>query len=423
MEDCGYAMVWIGYADDDEDKTVRPVAHAGFEEGYLEMLNVTWADTERGRGPTGTAIRTGLPSTCRNMLTDPLFAPWREQAIKRGYSSSIVFPLLAAGIAFGAITIYSREPDPFSTDEVKLLDELADDLAYGITVIRIRTAHEQAKEALKDSEERYHSLFRAMTEGFAIHEIITDEKDTPVDYRFLDINPAFERLTGLNRADVIGRTLNEVLPGDDAKWVQMYGRVALTGEPVQFENYSPALKRHYEVLAYRPAPRQFAVIFMDITERKQVQKEIEKSMARFRSVLDGSRDVIYRLNMQTGRFEYISPACEAVVGYSPDEIMALSGEARFQMVHPDDLAAMQAAVARLEETGREEVEYRQRTKSGDYRWISNHMSLTGDGAAAVSRRQHPRYHGAEASRGGRENHSPSRSNDSIESLCRCSCGE
>ena len=85
MEDCGHAMVWIGYADDNEDKTVRPVAHAGFEEGYLEMLNVTWADTERGQGPTGTAIRTGVPSTCRNILTDPLFTPWREQAIKRGF--------------------------------------------------------------------------------------------------------------------------------------------------------------------------------------------------------------------------------------------------------------------------------------------------------------------------------------------------
>ena len=85
VHDCGHAMVWIGYAEHDDEKSVRPVAWAGFEEGYLETLKITWADTERGRGPTGTAIRTGQPSLCRNMLTDPQFAPWREQALQRGY--------------------------------------------------------------------------------------------------------------------------------------------------------------------------------------------------------------------------------------------------------------------------------------------------------------------------------------------------
>ena len=96
VEDCGYAMVWIGYAEQDEARSVRPVAHAGFEEGYLETLRITWADTERGRGPTGTAIRTGKPCLCRNMLTDPSFTPWREQAHPAGvrllHRSSAAFP-------------------------------------------------------------------------------------------------------------------------------------------------------------------------------------------------------------------------------------------------------------------------------------------------------------------------------------------
>ena len=108
VEDCGHAMVWIGYAENDDGQSVRPVASAGFEAGYLETLNITYADTERGRGPTGTAIRTGRISICRNMLTDPLFAPWREEALKRGYASSIVLPLMSEGRCFGAITIYSR---------------------------------------------------------------------------------------------------------------------------------------------------------------------------------------------------------------------------------------------------------------------------------------------------------------------------
>src|ERR1035437_6987226 len=75
VEDCGHAMVWIGYAENDPAKSVRPAAYSGFEEGYLETLQLTWADTDRGRGPTGTAIRTGKPAFCRNMLTDPSFSP------------------------------------------------------------------------------------------------------------------------------------------------------------------------------------------------------------------------------------------------------------------------------------------------------------------------------------------------------------
>ncbi len=148
VEDCGYSMVWIGFAENDEDKSVRPVAYAGFEDGYLETLNLTWADRERGRGPTGTAIRTGKVSICRNMLNDPAFAPWREQARRRGYASSIVFPLWSENKVFGSLTIYSPEADPFSEAEVKLLTELADDLSYGIEVMRTRAARTKAEEAL-----------------------------------------------------------------------------------------------------------------------------------------------------------------------------------------------------------------------------------------------------------------------------------
>ena len=146
VEDCGHAMVWIGFAQHDEGKTIQSAAFAGLDREYVDTLNLTWADAERGRGPTGTAIRTGQPAVCRNMLTDPKFAPWREEASKRGYASSIALPLMSDGRAFGAITIYSKHPDPFSDDEVRLLAELADDLAYGVAAIRLRAAHARAEE-------------------------------------------------------------------------------------------------------------------------------------------------------------------------------------------------------------------------------------------------------------------------------------
>ena len=168
VEDCGYAMVWIGFAEKDEARTVRPVASAGFEEGYLETLNITWADTERGRGPTGTAIRTGKFSMCKNMLTDSRFAPWREEALKRGYASSLVLPLMADGKAFGAITIYSRESDSFSEDEVKLLSELSDDLAYGIAAIRLRATHAKATAEAEEGKRILDALMEYIPEGITI---------------------------------------------------------------------------------------------------------------------------------------------------------------------------------------------------------------------------------------------------------------
>jgi PAS domain S-box-containing protein len=150
VEDCGHSMVWIGFTEE-EGKKVLPLAHAGFEEDYLKTLNITYEDTERGQGPTGTAIRTGKPSICENMQIDPKFRPWREEAIKRGYAASIVLPITLDGKVFGALNIYSKETNPFLEEEVNLLNELADDISFGITSLRLRKAHMKAEKDLHES--------------------------------------------------------------------------------------------------------------------------------------------------------------------------------------------------------------------------------------------------------------------------------
>jgi PAS domain S-box-containing protein len=123
----------------------------------------------------------------------------------------------------------------------------------------------------KRAEEEYRTLFREMLDGFALHEIICDEQGNPADYRFLAVNPAFERITGLKAEGVVGRTVLETLPGVESHWIETYGRVALTGEPAFFENYAANLNKYFEVSAFRPAPNQFACIFVDITGRKQAE--------------------------------------------------------------------------------------------------------------------------------------------------------
>jgi PAS domain S-box-containing protein len=142
--------------------------------------------------------------------------------------------------------------------------------------------------ALQVGEERYRSLFNCMTEGFALHDIICDEQGRPCDYRFIDINPAFERLTGMKRAAVMGKRLSDVLPDEDPLWIARYGKVALSGESVHFENYSPVLQKNFDVFAYRPAPMQFAVLFIEVTARKQLEEKLQSVLRQQSLILENA---------------------------------------------------------------------------------------------------------------------------------------
>ena len=126
-------------------------------------------------------------------------------------------------------------------------------------------------------EQRYEALFQNMLDGFALHEIICDASGRPVDYRFLEVNPAFERHTGLAGKDVKGRTVREVLPLVEQVWIETYGKVALTGEPVFFEEYSSAQDKFFQVSAFRPTPMRFACIFTDITDRKRYERVLRQA--------------------------------------------------------------------------------------------------------------------------------------------------
>jgi diguanylate cyclase (GGDEF)-like protein/PAS domain S-box-containing protein len=145
----GYRLAWIGYAEHDEQKLVRPLAQAGVNLSYVDSLVISWADNERGRGPTGTAIRTGQPVIGRTLMADQDYAPWRQEARKCGFQSSIALPLRVDDKVFGALTLYTAEPDAFDAEETKLLMEVADDVAFGIEVLRTRAARHQADKALR----------------------------------------------------------------------------------------------------------------------------------------------------------------------------------------------------------------------------------------------------------------------------------
>lgn len=160
VEAGGYRMAWVGYPEHDRDKTVRPMAKFGREDGYLAARNLSWAETAPGHGLGGSAIRTGMVQVNQHFRTQPALAPYREEALKRGYHSGLGLPLRWATGMVGALTIYASEPDAFDESEVELLMELADDVSRGIDSLRthaerdrIATQHRHHAEVLRQSLE------------------------------------------------------------------------------------------------------------------------------------------------------------------------------------------------------------------------------------------------------------------------------
>ncbi len=236
----------------------------------------------------------------------------------------------------------------------------------------LQTQLEELKEAnmlLQQSESRFHQLFLENVAGYALHEIICDATGTPVDYRFLEINPAFERLTGLHRADTIGKTVKAMLPQIEPYWIETYGRVALTGESVHFENFTGELEKYYEVTAYSPVHGQFATLVLDITERKNADAALHKSEERLRLTLDAINDGFWDWNIATGEVIF-SPRWYTMIGYEPDELPGTYATWR-SLIHPEDLSIAEQKIRDNINQKSEgyEVEIRMRTKEGAYKWI------------------------------------------------------
>jgi PAS domain S-box-containing protein len=269
-EEGDFPLVWIGLRN---ERQVIPHAWCGAVAEYMNEIQVE-IQGELGGGPTGTCIRENRAVVNDDFAINPLMSPWREAALRYGFRASAAFPLRHQGQAIGALTIYAGDPHAFDAEQVGLLESLIADLSYALGAIDQEQLRVCAERTLRESEARYRNLFNAMAEGFAVHELICDAEGNPCDYRFLEVNPAFERATGLKAADVVGRTLREVLPGTEPVWLHRYSRVVFSGDPDHFEDYHEPTGYWYEVYASRTAPGQFAVVFLNVTDRKRAEEEI-----------------------------------------------------------------------------------------------------------------------------------------------------
>ena len=213
-----YRVAWVGIADDDPEKTIRPVVQWGDESYYLTTLQASWSDSDRGRGPTGTAIRSGETVVAQYIEFDPKWDLWREEALKHGFASSISLPLKIDGHTIGALVIFSGEPCAFDDDEVKLLVELADDLSYGIGSLRANAERRKIEKERK----LLASVIEQANEGILLF-------DSMGMIRYA--NPAAETITGCQPQSMIGHNIHELeYQGSNKIYCDAFMRAISRGE-------------------------------------------------------------------------------------------------------------------------------------------------------------------------------------------------
>lgn len=177
-----------------------------------------------------------------------------------------------------------------------------------------------AETKLREKEEQYRSLFTGMSSGFCLCEMVQDQTGNAGDFRFLQVNPAFERLTGVRNGDVVGRTVYEVFPEPNPVWLERFAKVALQGWAVEFEEFSALLGRWFEVRAFSPSPGQFAVAFNDTTERRQTEERLRQSEARYRTLVEALPHGVQEVDPQ-GRITYVNRAYQDIIGYGAEEMI------------------------------------------------------------------------------------------------------
>jgi PAS domain S-box-containing protein len=272
----GLRMVWVGYCEYDPEKSVRPVARAGYGVDYLEHAKISWADREEGRGPTGVALRTGKPYGVNDTRTDPIFAPWQTLALSRGYISTLALPLFVDGKPFGVLSLYAAEPNAFNEGTIDQYTDLANNLTYGVTALRTREERKRVEEALRESEQRLQDIVDNTTALVFVKDL---------ELRYLMLNREYERRHHVRRDQIRGKTDFDILPHEVAVSVRANDlRVIEEGAPIQFEETVPAEdgENHYVVVKFllrdrTGTPYAICGIATDITESKRATEKVQEN--------------------------------------------------------------------------------------------------------------------------------------------------
>ena len=370
-----FRLAWIAMVDE-ATGVVRPVTHAGSEEGYLEMLAIRTGDRPEGKGPTGSALREGALVICDDIAADPRMLPWRDEALKRGYRSSAAIPFRLREKVIGSLNLYAEEAGFFTEDERKLLTELGADVSFALDNMERDMERQRGEAALRESEQKYRTLFDSATDGI----FVLDH-----DGKFIDINRTGYTRLGYTKQEMLSLHISQLDPTEFAAAVPgRLAQVARQGEAV----FESAHKRkdgsvmqvevNTRLIEYDGRKAYFSII-RDITERKKMESALRESEERLQFMMSNSPAVIYTCR-PSGDFgaTFITRNVVHQLGYTAEEFLANPGfwAAR---IHPDDAPRVFAGLSALFAKGSHAHEYRFRHKDGTWRWMHDELKLVRDG--------------------------------------------
>ena len=270
-----FRMAWIGMLEPDGAR-LKPVASAGTVDGYLDLLNIDLRNPPEACGPAVRAMLTGSHVISNDIERDQLYAPWSNEALRRGYRSSGVFPIKAGGRLVGHISLYADEPGFFDKDEILLLDELAMDIGFACETHNLELRRQAAEASFKQSEERFARIFHSSPIPISFSRL--------EDGIIIDVNEGFLRMSGFTRDEVIGRSVLDLKvypdPSQRAQIVELLQKNGhLHGHTQRFRTKTGQVRDHMlwaEVIILNG--RKFVLVMaMDITEQKQLEDQLRQA--------------------------------------------------------------------------------------------------------------------------------------------------
>ncbi len=368
-EEAGYRMAWVGYVNHDEARSVTPRAWSGAEEDYLSQEGLTWADNPAGHRPLGIAIRSGETAYAQDLTREYESIPWAEHAKARGFRSAIALPLKdEQGNTFGVLCIYSAKIQAFTPDEIKLLEELAADLAFGIMTLRARIERERAKEILEAQEFKFRTV---------VDYTYDWEYWVGPNQELLYISPSCERITGYSSAefeadpDLLDRI---VYPADrDIVDAHLSDHINRGKSLLEFRivhrdggirwithGCQPVYGPNREFMGHRVSNR-------DDTERKEAEEKLVVSEQLFRTMVENSPDYIARYDRDLRRI-YINPALRELFKAPVGQLLGKRSNISSPLSDPE---RYMACIRRVVETASEFTdEFSYRRLDGEIRWAS-----------------------------------------------------
>ena len=304
---------------------------------------------------TGTYLWCSPIQASDHGLQPDLVATW-------GIQTGFAVPIRVRNQVIGVIACFSDRRQEQNSHILRMMSALGSQIGQYVD-------RHQAEAALRESEEKYRSLYAAMSEGATLHELIYDSTGQPIDYRIIDVNPAYERIVGLRRSQVIGRLASEVY-GEESPYLEIFADVTQTGQPVCFETWFEPLKKAFQISVCSPAPGKFATVFADITERQRTQAALRESESRLSGLMDSLQDVVWSMSASTFEILYLNPAAETVYG-RPVRDFYQDHSLWSEAIYPEDRDHISSFLSIILGSGNSEIECRIIRPDGTIRWINN----------------------------------------------------